>query len=290
MKPTRIYLKDELLILIWDVKHGNAIFIKTPNDKVILIDLGRVKPRNPKNKFSPLDYIKTKYGITTIELLVITHPHFDHFEDILELKRFKLNRFVTPTHIPKRVVLSNIKRHTKPIFDYYLILRKSAKVPLRSIHFDSVKFSFFIHRQSGLSNLNNHSIVTVLEYNGFKVVIPGDNEEVSLKALMKQRRFYNAVKKSNYLVAPHHGRKAGFYEPFVELVDPELTIISDGEKTSTAARNRYTRLSSGRIVLSKNRRPFIKPRKTLVTKVDGAISIRIGNDSKGKPKDRVKLS
>jgi len=290
MKSFRTYLKDELLVVIWNVQHGSAVLIRTPNGKIILVDLGKcVHPKDSNKKFSPIDHIKKRYRISTIDLVVVSHPHYDHFEDILELRKVEVKRFITPTHIPRKLVLSGVRKSALSQFKEYLRLRSRSAVP-KAMNIDGILLQFFVSENVGLSNLNNHSIVLTLKYQGYKIVIPGDNESSSFTELMRSKRFNNAVRNSNFLIAPHHGRAAGFYEPFLEVAKPELTIISDGKKTETNARTNYSKLSSGVVVLSKKGEPFVNKRKTLVTKKDGAVSIRIGKDNKGKERARIKLS
>ena len=291
MNTNKTYLKDELLVVVWNVQHGSAVFIRTPNGKVILVDLGKcVHPRNPKKKFSPIDHLQKKYKITSIDLVAVSHPHYDHFEDIFELRKVNVKRFVTPTHIPRKQILSGVRKSALPVFKEYLKHRSKSSVPASKIVLGGISLQFFVSENVGLSNLNNHSLVLTLKYEDKKIVIPGDNESTSFQELMKSRKFNNTVGNSNILIAPHHGRRAGFDPSFVQLVKPELTIISDGKKTETAARKNYSKLSSGVTVLSKVGEPLLRQRKTLVTKQDGAVSIRIGKNSRGKVTTRVKLS
>lgn len=95
------------------------------------------------------------------------------------------------------------------------------------------------------TNLNNYSIVVVLEYAGIKIVIPGDNEKSSLDELMERKDFKDAVSNAYILLAPHHGRESGYNSDFVSLVNPSLTIISDGKYCDTSANKRYSQNSSG---------------------------------------------
>jgi competence protein ComEC len=60
-------------------------------------------------------------------------------------------------------------------------------------------------------NLNNCSIVTVLSYARSKIIIPGDNESSSWKALLKRNDLKTAIKDADILLAPHHGRESGWH-------------------------------------------------------------------------------
>ena len=47
----------EALIVFWDVDHGHATYLKTPNGRHIVIDLG-TGSFGPQKTFSPLTHLK----------------------------------------------------------------------------------------------------------------------------------------------------------------------------------------------------------------------------------------
>lgn len=55
-----------LEVIIWDVQHGSAIYIKTPNGTHIVQDLGTVSLWSNKPSFSPLLHLKNKYGVSQL--------------------------------------------------------------------------------------------------------------------------------------------------------------------------------------------------------------------------------
>lgn len=63
------------IMKVWNVDLGLAVHIKAPNGKYIVIDLGSTKG------LSPISYLHGK----NVGYMVITHPHHDHFSDILNI-------------------------------------------------------------------------------------------------------------------------------------------------------------------------------------------------------------
>lgn len=63
------------IMKVWNVDLGLAVHIKAPNGKYIVIDLGSTKG------LSPISYLHGK----KVGYMVITHPHHDHFSDILNI-------------------------------------------------------------------------------------------------------------------------------------------------------------------------------------------------------------
>ena len=94
--------------------------------------------------------------------------------------------------------------------------------------------------------------------------------------------FKSAVKESDVLLAPHHGRESGYYKDFVDLVNPRITIISDSSKKDTSAADDYGKKGNGWKVYSRKDNSS-ETRKTLSTYNDGLINIKIGYNSNKKP-------
>ena len=89
--------------------------------------------------------------------------------------------------------------------------------PLKEYNNGGVDIQIFDPKECATSNLNNHSLVTVISYAGTKLLIPGDNEESSWNELLENQDFVKAIKGTDVFVAPHHGRKAGFSANLFDL-------------------------------------------------------------------------
>ena len=72
---------SDLQIVVWDVQHGNATYIKTPGGKHIVQDLGIGSYGEGRSEFSPLLHLKNG-GVNRLDGVIITHPHRDHLDDI----------------------------------------------------------------------------------------------------------------------------------------------------------------------------------------------------------------
>ena len=123
--------------------------------------------------------------------------------------------------------------------------------------------------------------MTVIEYLGVKLIIPGDNEPPSWKELLNQTDFCSAISSANLLLAPHHGRDSGFCADIFDYFKPRLTIISDGRFCDTSATERYYRVTQGWKV--HRRSGGTVERKCVTTRNDGVIVIKIGSNFEGKP-------
>ncbi|GAA3984601.1 hypothetical protein GCM10022246_40430 [Pedobacter ginsengiterrae] len=267
-------------IRIWDVKHGNAIFIRTPNNKHLVYDLGRGDYSENSEDRSPLETLYDHYNIRVIDYLMITHPHKDHIDDILNLGKFTVRSLHRPKNLNRTLLLNGANegdqkkiRKFIELDDHYSIPASQATTISNPENFGGMIFKVFQTTELPESNLNNRSLLSSIEFEGLKIVIPGDNEYASLDLLMKRDDFRTAVKDADILLAPHHGRESAYHADFVSLVNPRITVISDGSIVNTSANPKYSSKSRGWVV--KNKSEF-KKRFLLTTNCDGEIYIDFG--------------
>ena len=84
----------------------------------------------------------------------------------------------------------------------------------------------------------------------------------------------NAIKNADILLASHHGRESGYHNDFVSLVNPHITVVSDGRFGDTSATNRYSLKSRGWTVYKKD--GSSSKRYCLTTRQDGVIVATFG--------------
>lgn len=284
---------EDLEIKIWDVQHGNAIYIKTPNETNIIIDLGTGNYGDNNTLFSPLLHLKNKQDLFYIDLLIITHPDLDHIQDILNLRYFSVRCLIRPYGISIEDIKEKIQNTTdseqKKIFNNYIDLIKKFTAPVPDnanplYPQNNGGVNIKIYRpepNTNASKANNYSIVTIISYASSKIIIPGDNEEASWKWLLEKEEFKNDIIGTNIFFAPHHGRKSGYYNELFNYITPNLVIISDGHVCDTSATSRYSTISKGWLVHDQNGNSI--DRKCLTTRNDGMIIIKMGYNSDGKP-------
>lgn len=200
-----------------DVGQGDAILIKTPG-QVVLVDTGDVPARERLVK-----YIKNQ-GITTIDKVIITHPHADHLGGMAAvMEAFKINQ-----------IYDSGLTTTTAIYRQYLTTVQKKNIP-----FEVVTPGEIIDLGSGVvlkvlapqkpfitqSELNNNSIVMKLTYGNFSMLLTGDAEKEAEDKLIKT---YTTELKSSVLKSGHHGSNTSSAPAFLKAVSPEAIIISVG--------------------------------------------------------------
>lgn len=271
-------MNGNLDILVFNVKSANAIWVSTPNNKNIMYDIG--VGRTPEGRvFSPLQYVYQN-GVRHLDALVLTHPHGDHVDGIDDLRLFSIGMLTCARQISRDEILAGNSDNAKDWVDAYLSLDRTYSTPVidaESVYNPQnnggVKILTFGQRETAVSNLNNRSIVSVMEYLGMKVLIPGDAEPAAFRQLLQDSNFVRAIKGVDVMIVPHHGRESGYCAEIFEHFSPRVCIVSDGEVQETDATPLYSQKATGVKVVNKHTEMLEKGRKCLTTRSDGAMLI-----------------
>ena len=210
--------------------------------------------------------------------MILTHPHLDHIDDILNFDLNQPKILCRPTFLSNDEVMEGVRECDREKFEKYCEINNQYNSPVKDdnenytenpSNYGGLKIQTFHTSACSHSNFNNFSIITVFTLSGVKVVVCGDNEKESLDILMRRSDFKSAVTEAHVLVAPHHGRESAFHSDFVSWVNPCITIISDTAKTNASASDKYTNMSSGWTANGQDR-------KCLTTRKDGNIKVIFG--------------
>ncbi len=213
-KPEVKQVKAPLLVHFIDVGQGDSILLQTPNGTNILVDTG------PKKSASQLLAYLKEINVTSIDLLVITHPDFDHIGGIPTLLE----------KIPVKKILDSGKAHTTLTFIQYkqyvwnnIVPVQYAKEKMKLQLDPDIKIKV-LNSGSEEKETNNASIVLHLTYGDITYLLMGDTEEEEEKRLSRK---YNL--ESTILKVAHHGSNSSSTTSFLKDVQPKIAVISAGK-------------------------------------------------------------
>ncbi len=272
-------------VTVWDVQHGAATYARTPNGRHFAIDLG-VGSAKQNREFSPLLHLRRKYGVEALDEVTITHPHRDHLDDVFNFDGLNPKVLVRPNHLSDAEIWAGNKQADREIIEKYLEINRRYNHPVDPQNDPTapennggVEVRTFVPKTCSKTNLNNHSVVTFLTFAQSKILIPGDNEEPAWRELLGDETFRQVLKGCDILVAPHHGRRAGYCADLFQYFKPRLTIVSDGPSTETTAVSQYAAVTSGWSV--HKRSGGQQTRQVVTTRSDGVINVKFGSGGNG---------
>lgn len=221
-----------------DVGQGDSIFIRTAEKQTILVDGGSTS-EGQVGRYRILPFLKAE-GIRRLDYMLLTHSDEDHSNGLTEVLEasgtggFSVDTLVLPAVAdPEGYVSLCTLAAEKGI----RICRLSEGYVLRSGELSLTCLNPVKNFQS--ASANDESITLSLLYRGFSCLLTGDlagEGEEHVKALLQSpvsRRKYQLPEHYTVLKVAHHGSKNSTDEEFLQLVRPELALISCGRK------NRY---------------------------------------------------
>lgn len=263
-----------------DIGLGTSILIETDEINIIF-DCG-LDSKTRNNSFKEL-------GENTLHYLILTHPHKDHIEALISVYYKKPLQITKNNNIPKTLIekqINNAKtNYDCEIFKKYKEINNdfTHTVPKNESYYNplnngNVIIKYFIPSKQTSDELNDYSIATYVSYEGYTILLMGDNTPENIGELMEDEDFKSKIENIDVLLAPHHGRKSCYVPEFVEPLNPTITMISDKpEDNNESARDRYEYFSNGMVITKNGKKEF---RRTLTTRNDGNITLTIDENKK----------
>lgn len=238
----------EFLVSFLDVGQGDAIFVRTSDDYIVLIDGGP----GPM----VLDEIAKVMPIysRTIDLVTLTHPHADHVNGLVEItKRYNVKQILivgTPSHnafyqeLLRIVEMKDIEvlfassrndfRIGNEVFlDILWPIENEAGVAYENLNNASVAMRVIWGNEGNQGNDVKDVIENVVEnvagnVKNVKFLLTGDAEIEEESEILEANFDISA----DILKAGHHGSRTASSEAFLRKVEPKVMVIQSGEENS----------------------------------------------------------
>lgn len=229
------YLKDNSLkVVFFDVGQGDSIFIKTPQNYHILIDGG------PGSVVLEKLEKELPFFFRSIDLLVLTHPHYDHYSGLFDvLERYKVKNILYTGVLAEESFLSKWNKLTEDKEKRTAFTGQ--RIILSNSYFNVLSPTERLKGKEA-KDLNETSIVLRLTSDDYSFLFMGDATSKEEKEIIKNKKecqekeYFNCdifAVKSNVLKVGHHGSKNSSIEDFIKEVSPDIAVIMVG------ANNKY---------------------------------------------------
>lgn len=267
-------------LYVWAVEQGASLYILTPNYKNTVIDCGA------SDVFSPIQYLYNCH-INQIDYLIISHPHEDHINDIMNIEQFywKTNKLVTLAlnkQITEDLMMKSNSdlRDSKYINKYFEIGSKFTGSPSAEQTNWGCSIKHFWNTYVFGDNvdnktINNLSLVTFIKVGEDVVLYGGDMEKEGWEQIMKNPEFIEWLKQTTIYIVSHHGNKSGYYSEMFRFFRPKIMVVPAGKKHDYDAVGEYCDKTDGMNVYKNG---SWKKRKVLTTRNDGHVHITLYSD------------
>ena len=195
-----------------DVGQGDSELI-TVDGKRILIDAGA-------NDDKCYNYLKAQ-GITTLDYVIVTHPHEDHVGDMAKIiNSFNVGTFYSPQVTTTTKTYENMINALKA---------KSLKITVPKVNdtltIGNATLTFLAPNSATYDDLNNYSIVCRLKYGNNSFLFMGDAQNISEGEILQKQLDIQA----DVLKVGHHGSYSATTQAFLDKINPKYAIISCGK-------------------------------------------------------------
>lgn len=215
-------LSGDITVHFIDVGQADCALIITP-ESTVLIDSGERSTAS-----AVISYIK-RCGISRLDYVIGTHPHFDHIGAMSEiLTSFEIGEFIMPEvaedSIPTTVFYSTLL----DVIENESINAVYSETGRAISLCEGAELRILGPLGDGYSDLNDYSIVAKLVCGEISFLFTGDMEKLAEAELLQSGADLDA----DILKVGHHGSSSSSGREFIAAVNPSFAVISVGIENS----------------------------------------------------------
>lgn len=221
--------QGRLRISVLDVGQADAILLQD-GKRNIMIDVGNDVKDKVGNSGGRQALIKAldKAGVNRIKTVFVTHHHRDHMGNIMYVRgKYGVSNIYDSGYVNSGYKASVALDQDLRAGKYHgQALKAGDKITIDKNYYIEVLAPGDFLSKKDLKNMNNTSLVLMLHYGSFKMLLTGDAEAPVEDALQQK---YGTALQADVLKVGHHGSKTSSYWPFISKVKPKYALISCGD-------------------------------------------------------------
>lgn len=208
-----------LEVSFFDVGQGDSIFIETPQRHQILIDGG------PDSMVLEKLGKEMPFWDRTIDLVILTHPDFDHLNGLIEvLNSYEVENILWTGIVSDKDEYNEWLDVMKKEKAKVTIAEAGQKIKSGGVYLEII-YPFDNLNGRRVENANNSSVVSRLVFGETSFLFLGDIYQSVEKEIAEK----NGNSDSDVLKISHHGSKYSSNDDFIKKVSPEIGVISVGK-------------------------------------------------------------
>ena len=221
--------QGRLRISVLDLGQADAILLQD-GKRNIMVDVGNDVKDKVGDSGGRQALIKAldKAGVNRIKTVFVTHHHRDHMGNIMYVRgKYGVSNIYDSGYVNNGYKASVALNSDLRAGRYNgQALKAGDKITIDKNYYIEVLAPGDFLSKKDLKNMNNTSLVLMLHYGSFKMLLTGDAEAPVEDALQQK---YGTALQADVLKVGHHGSKTSSYWPFVSKVKPKYALISCGD-------------------------------------------------------------
>ncbi len=205
-----------------DVGQGDAIALRTPSGRWMLVDAGRTWNGGDAGRTTVIPYLRRLGG--DLALFVLTHPHADHVGGAATV----LRALHPEAYRDAAFAGGTLAYHESLIAARTLGVPWSRVHPGDSLSIDGVSLIFLAPDSAWTAHLrdpNLASTVVLVRYGGIRFLLTGDAEAAEESWLLAHAA---SELHADVLKVGHHGSSTSSSAAFLDAVHPRVALVSVG--------------------------------------------------------------
>ena len=221
--------QGRLRISVLDVGQADAILLQD-GKRNIMVDVGNDVKDKVGDSGGRQALIKAldKAGVNRIKTVFVTHHHRDHMGNIMYVRgKYGVSNIYDSGYVNNGYKASVALNSDLRAGRYNgQALKAGDKITIDKNYYIEVLAPGDFLSKKDLKNMNNTSLVLMLHYGSFKMLLTGDAEAPVEDALQQK---YGTELQADVLKVGHHGSKTSSYWLFISKVKPKYALISCGD-------------------------------------------------------------
>ena len=226
---------DDLVVHFISVGQGDAIALRFPNEKVMLIDSGPKVSQNMLVEYVKDNVLKSNNKLV-IDYLLLTHSDIDHSGGVCAIfAEFEVENFYRPNIASKSEKAGDFAMQST-LDEYDEVIKSANKEKDLQINVINQQLEFYIGDVyvqvfppvKVYSSTNEMSPIIKVSYLDKSFLFTGDIQGDSESDMIEQ---YGEELNADVLKVAHHGSSSSTSDEFVSKVTPRYAVICVGENT-----------------------------------------------------------